>query len=103
MADKTWSLASVTADTETDFIVPASGAGAKVLTLLANNNDASNAGSLIFTRTNSSNAGLAVLATPTLEAKQTFQLSGLIIENGQKLRVESTLTAVSFDASGDET
>lgn len=102
MANKTWSLASVTASTATDFIVPASSATATVAMARFANTGAT-AGTLTVTLTDGSNTVLATLIPGiTLAAYSVVELPAVMAINPHKIRVTFSQTTLSAYACGSE-
>ena len=106
MSLKNWPLASVVASTVTDLVVPPSGKEVAIVGLIICNTDTSNIATVTITLTDSANTVLATLFNTTISTKDSVAIDTKIFiaisGSPNKIRVMSTISGVSFLASGDE-
>ena len=105
MALKPWTLASVVANTVTDFVVPTAGMAAAIVGFVICNTG-TDAADIMVTVTNSANAIKATVLKALLDPGESLHMDTKIFlaasATPDKLRVLSSMASVSFLASGDE-
>ena len=106
MSLKNWPLASVIASTPTDLVAPISGKEVAVVGLIACNTDTSNMATVTITLTDSANSVLSTILKTSMDPGDTVFFDTKIFialsASPNKIRVMSTISNVSFLASGDE-
>ncbi len=106
MALKNWTLASITADTETDLVSPDTGAEVAIVGLIICNTDTSFTATVAVKLTDSDNSAKGTIWSGSLAAGESVHIDTKLFiaasTTPDKLRVISSVAAVSFLASGDE-
>lgn len=103
MALKKWNLASVTANTDTDLLVGATGKETISLTLIVTNYSATGA-AIEIKATDESNVLQGYYYYRTIDTGETIALDfKIVIMPGEKIRVKSSQANTSFIVCGDET
>lgn len=106
MALKPWALPSVTANTVTDFVVPTATLEVAIIGLIVCNTSTVDSADVTVTLTTSAGAVKATILKASLGPGEQVHMDTKVCiaasTTPDKLRVLSTLAAVSFLASGDE-
>lgn len=106
MAIRPWTLPSVPANTTTDLVVPAPGAAAAVVGLIICSDETVDSADVVVTLTDNTGAKKGGILKARVAPGESIHLDTKIFiaahATPDKIVVKSTLTNVSFIASGDE-
>lgn len=106
MAFKNWPLASTTANTVTDLVAPTASAQVAIFNIQLCNTDTTTSATVYIYLTNSANTVLATLWKLTIDPGETIAIDSKITIPASttpgKIRINSTVAAVSFCAFGSE-
>ena len=105
MTLKNWTLNTVTADTKTNLISPSAASTADIVVIGREISNHGTAANISMSITNVASADQArLISSYPLAANTSLHVdSRIVIDDNQKLMVESDSLSVSFSAHGDET